>query len=277
MLEVIFLFALTLIWIIFAVVQDSRTTEIANWLNFSLIVFALGFRFFYSLFSESMNFFYQGVFGLLIFFALGNALYYVKMFAGGDAKLFVALGAALPLSYSFIANLYQLSFFLIIFFFVGALYSIMASLVICFRHFSSFKKEFRKQLREKKKIVGAAVLIAIILAVGGFIFDVMFIYLAIVAFVIPYLYLYAKAVDEAAMIKEIDSTKLREGDWLYKDIRIGKTVIKANWDGLNMREIALLKRHKNKVVIRQGVPFTGAFIVSVLAYFYLNFIDYRIF
>jgi len=59
MLEIIFLVLLGLIWIIFAVVQDIKKKEIANWLNFSLIIFALGFRFFYSLFENSgYGFFY---------------------------------------------------------------------------------------------------------------------------------------------------------------------------------------------------------------------------
>ena len=61
MFEVYFLWALAIIWIIFAVVEDLRTREIANWLNYSLVIFALGFRFFYSLFElGDMNFFYQG-------------------------------------------------------------------------------------------------------------------------------------------------------------------------------------------------------------------------
>ena len=64
MIEVYVLFGLGLIWILFAVVQDIRTREIANWLNFSLIIFALGFRFFYSLFEmNDFGFFYQGLIG----------------------------------------------------------------------------------------------------------------------------------------------------------------------------------------------------------------------
>ena len=47
----IFLIMLALIWLIFAVVSDLRTREIPNWLNFSLIIFALGARFFYDLFN----------------------------------------------------------------------------------------------------------------------------------------------------------------------------------------------------------------------------------
>ncbi|MBI2056754.1 hypothetical protein HYT91_00690 [Candidatus Pacearchaeota archaeon] len=51
MFHIIFLVALALVWMIFAVVQDLKKREIANWVNFSLIIFALGFRFFYSLFN----------------------------------------------------------------------------------------------------------------------------------------------------------------------------------------------------------------------------------
>ena len=85
MLEVVFLAVLALIWIVFATIQDVRTREIANWLSFSLIIFALGFRFFYSLFYEvGFGFFYQGLIWFGIMFVVGNLFYYIRMFAGGD-------------------------------------------------------------------------------------------------------------------------------------------------------------------------------------------------
>ncbi|MBU2053223.1 MAG: prepilin peptidase [Nanoarchaeota archaeon] len=103
MYGVIFLIVLGFVWIIFASVQDLKNKEVANWLNFSLIIFALGFRFFYSLFYRGgFSFFYQGLIGLGIFFVLGNLLYYGRMFAGGDAKLMIAMGAVLPFSESFL-------------------------------------------------------------------------------------------------------------------------------------------------------------------------------
>src|SRR3972149_8007070 len=131
MIEIVFLFVLALIWILFALVQDMRTTEIANWLNISLVIFALGFRFFYSLFfSTGFDFFYQGLIGLAIFYVLGNLLYNARMFAGGDAKLFVSLGAVLPISGNFIQNISGFLFFLLAFFVIGAIYSIIASIVL---------------------------------------------------------------------------------------------------------------------------------------------------
>ena len=105
MIEVIFLFLIGLLWILFASVQDLRKREVANWISFSLIVFALGFRFFFSLFNERWGFFLQGLIGLVIFFLIGNLLYYSRMFAGGDAKLMIALGPILAFTNNFFVNL----------------------------------------------------------------------------------------------------------------------------------------------------------------------------
>ena len=276
MLEVIFLFVLALIWIIFAVIQDAKTTEVANWLNFSLVTFALGFRFFYSLFSSSgFGFFYQGVIGFAIFYVLGNLLYNAKMFAGGDAKMFFSLGAVLPIYGNFISNLDGLFSFLFAFFVIGAVYSIITSLVLCIHHFSESKKEFKKQFREKKKFVIWIIFVAVLMGLAGLLISNIFFYLAIFFFVIPYLYLYAKAVDEAAMIRNVDAVHLRDGDWLYKDVKVGKKTIKANWDGLSKQEITLLRKHKKKVLIRSGVQFNGVFFISTLIYFYSYLIGLR--
>lgn len=52
--------------------------------------------------------------------------------------------------------------------------------------------------------------------------DTLFFFLGIISFLFAYFYPYAKAVDESAMVKKVDSSKLREGDWLYQDTRAGK-------------------------------------------------------
>jgi Flp pilus assembly protein protease CpaA len=53
MFEVIFLIVLAVVWIGAATICDLKSREVPNWINFSLIIFALGFRFFYSLFSQN--------------------------------------------------------------------------------------------------------------------------------------------------------------------------------------------------------------------------------
>ena len=266
-LEITFLIVLALIWIAFATFQDLRTREIANWLNFSLIIFALGFRFFYSLFSESFGFFYQGLIGLGIFFILGNLLYYGRFFAGGDAKLMIALGAVLPFSECFSVNLKIFASFFIIFLFVGAIYSIATSIYFSLRNFKKFRKEFSFQLRKNKKLICLVLFLGLVLMILGFL-ESMFFVLGVLVFILPYLYIYAKAVDEACMIKKIKTSQLTEGDWLYKNVKVGKKTIKASWDGLKKEEIKQLRKKYKIILIRYGIPFSLVFLISFLILIY---------
>ncbi len=272
MYEMIFLWVLALIWIIFATVQDLKIREIANWLNFSLIIFALGFRFFYSLFvSDSFVFFYQGLIGLLIFFFIGNMLYYGRMFAGGDAKLMIALGAILPFPGNFLDNLKIFASFLLIFLFIAAFYSLSFSLVLALKNFKSFQKEFKRLVNKYKKKVYSVMLLGLVLMAFG-LFEILFFSLGILIFILPYFYIYAKAVDETSMIKKISTGKLVEGDWLYKDLKMGGKTIKAKWEGLKKEEIARIKKKYKTILVRQGIPFAPVFLISflILIYFWMS-------
>ena len=92
--------------------------------------------------------------------------------------------------------------------------------------------------------------------------------IGIFIFIIPYFYFYAKAVDEACMIQKVLVKNLTEGDWLYKNIKVGKNKINATWAGLTKKEIGLIKKHKEFVYIRQGIPFTPVFLFSFLVFIY---------
>ena len=267
MADLIFIFLLALVWLIFAVIQDLKTREIANWLNISLIIFALSFRFFYSLFSENFSFFYQGLIGAGIFFVMANLLYYGKFFAGGDAKLMMALGAILPFSESFSVNLKIFSLLFLIFFIVGALYTVVSTIYLSLRNFNAFKKEFSKIFKKNKKRIFLAFIFGLILMIFGFWQEIFFI-LGFLIFLLPYFYVYVKSVDEACLVKEIKTSQLREGDWLYKNVKIGKRIIRANWNGLTKQEILLLKKKNKTILIRYGVPFSPVFLISFLIVFY---------
>ena len=267
----LFLILLGLIWIIFAVIQDLRKREIANWLNFSLAIFALGFRFFYSLFGgEGFNFFLQGLIGFGIFFIIGNILYYGKVFAGGDAKLMISLGAVIPFSESFLLNINAVFIFLLFFLFSGACYGVIVGLSLGIKNRKRFSKEFSKQFKKRKKVFYIATLFAIILILVAF-FEEIFLYFGVLVFISPYIYFSAKAIDEACMVKKIDTKELTEGDWLYSNVKIGKKVIEARWSGLSEEEILLLRKKKRTVLIRQGIPFSPVFFISYLILIYLIF------
>jgi Flp pilus assembly protein protease CpaA len=265
--EIIFLIVLALIWIVFAAVQDLRTREIANWLNFSLVIFALGFRFFYSLFSESFGFFYQGIIGFGIFFVLGNLLYYGRFFAGGDAKLMISLGAVLPFSEIFSVNLKIFVLFFLLFLLVGGIYSIIASVYFSMRDFKKFKKEFGFQLKKNKRLIYPVLFFGLIIMLLGFLENILF-FFGVLIFILPYFYIYTKAVDEACMIKKIKTSQLTEGDWLYKDAKIGNRIIKARWEGLKKEEIKQLRKKYKIILIRKGIPFSLVFFISFLFLIY---------
>jgi Flp pilus assembly protein protease CpaA len=263
MYEIIFLFALALIFILFATLQDFKKREIADWLSFSLIIFALGFRFFYSLFNENFTFFYQGLIGFGIFFILGNVFYYSRLFAGGDAKLMISLGAILPISYSFMENLNIFLIFLVIFLFIGTIYSMLWVLVLSLKNFRELKKDLSKRIKKFNRINYLIMLFGIITMLFGFLYNLLFFTGALI-FIFPILLLYTKSVDEICMIKKIKSNKLAEGDWLYKDVKIGNKTIKTSWNGLTKDEIQLIKKKYQSILIRQGIPFTVVFLISFL-------------
>jgi len=269
MFEIIFLGVLALLWILFATIQDLRSREIANWVSFSLIIFALGFRFFYSLFlGEDFSFFYQGIFGVGIFFALGNLLYYGRMFAGGDAKLMIALGAILPIYGTILENVQIFFMFFFVFFFSGALYSFGVSGILAIKNFKIFKKEFVLQFKKYSKLIYLVMFLGLGIMALGFV-EVIFFFLGILLFVLPYLYVFAKAIDESCMVKQVNVEKLTEGDWLYDDVIIGKKKIKAKWDGLSKEEIKIIRKKYKKVKIKQGIPFTPVFLISLIILFCL--------
>lgn len=192
------------------------------------------------------------------------------MFAGGDAKLLIALGPVIPFSDAFSVNLGSLMVFLLVFLFTGAIYSIIVSISLGIRNRKKFGKEFRKQFKMGKRIIISFLIFSIILIVLSYL-DGLFLYLGILTFILPYLYIYAKSVDEISMVRDVPVFSLREGDWLYHDIHVGKKTIKANWDGLSRGDITLLrkKREKGKVKIREGVFFTPVFLISYVVFFYL--------
>jgi len=268
--EVIFLYVLALIWILFASVQDLRRREVYNWISFSLVIFAIGFRFFYSLFSDSVGFgfLWQGLIGLAIFIVLGNLLYYGRMFAGGDAKLMMALGAVLPASTSFYVNLEIYISFVFLFLLAGAFYGLFATVRLSLKNFKEFKKDFQKRVKKQKFWFYGVMVIGLIMIGAGF-FESLFITFGILIFVFPYLYLYARSVDATCMIRKVKISEISEGEWITQDINVGNRTIKPSWDGLSSEDINLIKKKYKEITIKQGIPFVPVFFIAFIVFLYV--------
>ena len=270
MLEIVFLFVLASAWILFASIQDLRKREVANWVSFSLAIFALGFRFFYSLFSDSVGwgFFIQGIIGLGVFIILGNVLYYGRMFAGGDAKLMMALGAVLGFSESFFVNLKIYVTFIFLFLLAGALYGLVATLRLSMKNFKAFKKDFIKRLSKNKISLMIIMAIGVGIIIFG-LFESIFVPFGILVFVFPYLYFYARSVDQTCMVREVKVSEISEGEWLAQSVKVGNKTILSKWDGLSLEELRLIRKKYKTIKIKQGIPFVPVFLIAFLVLIYL--------
>lgn len=266
-----FLFALALLWIIFASLQDLKKREVANWLTFSLVGFALAYRALYSSFFSDWGFLALGLIGFALFYCLANLFYYARVFAGGDAKLLIGMGTILPFE-NYIDYLWIGGGFIVLLFSVGAIYSFIYSLFLIAGNRRRFSKEFRKHFRDRRNwwialLLALVIFILFYLAVG---FDMFLVIGAIVLALVSFLLLsYAKSV-ETCMIKLVPARKLTEGDWLVGDVRVGRSVIRKSVHGLSVEEIVRLRKAGKKVLIRGGIPFVPVFLISfVIMLFFL--------
>ncbi len=259
-----FLFGLALLFVIFAVVQDLKKREVANWANFSLLGFALAYRAFFALQTRDIMFLIYGAIGAALFFGIANLFYYSRIFAGGDAKLLMALGAVLPFE-SFLDFLYVGIGFLFLLFFAGAIYSLIYSAYLVSLNWAKFKKEFAANYRKLKYALLLVMLIVIMLVLmyilNGLFNNVALLFLIIFPYAVFLLFIYLKSLDRC-MIKYVNAGKLTEGDWLEQEIKVGNYVVKKSVHGLSWEDIMKLRKAGKKVLIKDGIPFTPAFLIS---------------
>lgn len=270
--EHFFLFVVAGIWTIFATVQDLKTREVSNWLNFSLIAIAFSYRAFYSVINGNLSFFLMGLFGFGIFFVLAYVFYYGRIFAGGDAKLLMGYGIILPYE-SYSMTLFWCLGFLFVLFLTGAVYSLFYSTIIVFRNKRTFIDSFK--INFSKTIYFSTILLIfslVFLFLSMFNYSLLFFFLLFLFF----LYIYTKSLD-SCMIKRVSPFELQEGDWLERDVRVGSKIIKKSVHGLSSEEIKLLRKAKKKVLIKEGVPFVPAFLISffIMVFFY-SVLEFRL-
>ncbi len=262
MQEYYFLFALAIIYAIFATFQDLRSREVANWLNFSLIAFALAYRAFYSSYSNNPWFFLYGLLAFGVMYLLAYGFYYTKVFAGGDAKLLMGLGIILPYQ----SPIHLLTFpllFVLTLFVSGAIWSLFYSIIIVTKNKKKFLNEFRRRYISWRPVIILS-LIALILSILAGLFYHPFGYFVSILSLIPLLFVYTKSLEQS-MIIVLPPSKLTEGDWLEKEIKLpgGKTIRKTV-HGLSYKDIQLLKKYHRSALIKEGIPFVPAFLITVL-------------
>tara|TARA_Y100000034_G_scaffold48154_1_gene59420 strand:- start:1493 stop:2329 length:837 start_codon:yes stop_codon:yes gene_type:complete len=263
--EYYFLFGLALVVTIFAVVQDFKRTEVSNWLNFTFIAVALGYRSFYSVLEKDIEFFVFGLLGFAVFFVIAHGFYYARAFGGGDAKLLMGFGVILPYASYFDLLVLGLGFVFLLLL-AGAVYSLVYSVFIVNRDWKKFAKEFGNYFSKYKFIF----IVDVVLGIIGMIFiDILQgLLILLVLLLITGLFVYIKALDKV-MIRKVKPADLQEGDWLEESVTVRGKRIEKSVHGLSIEEIEKLRKARKEVLIKQGIPFTPAFLIALIVMGYV--------
>lgn len=259
-----FLFWLFLIGIIVASLQDLKRREVDDWLNLFLLISGFVFIFYRAIFEGDVSLIFHAVLVLVVMFIIMNAFYYGRVFAGGDAKLLFAM-TVFFIGTTFYITLINIGIFLLFLMFSGSIYGLIYSFVLYCKDFKKVNKKMKEGFSHWNILVLA---FGFILFLFGF-YNFLFFIFGILIFLFPLLYIFAKGLESVSMIRIVSGKELREGDWLVKNIKIGKKIIKADWDGLSLENIKLLK-NKKKIMIKDGLPFVPAFLIAFLAYVFLR-------
>jgi len=254
-----------------AAYTDIRTLEVPDSLNYAGIVAGIGIHMILSIQQAQWWPLLSSLIGFGIAFAIACLMFYTGQWGGGDAKLLMAVGALLGfqmdkfgISASFLINLV----------FIGGAWGIVWSIFLAAKNFKNFWGAF-KALRYKKHYVRMRIismLAAVVLIAAAFFIpevQLQFIGLAALTYIMCYLTILVKSVELTCMHKWVTPKKLTEGDWLVHTIKIGKETFVPPKLGLEKKDLALLQKwYKekkiNKILVKYGVPFTPAFLLSFL-------------
>ena len=267
-----FLLTITFLVLLIATLTDLKKREVPNWLNFATIALALLARLIYSFITENFSFFLYGLLYTAIFFLIAHALYYGRIFAGGDAKLLIALGALLAeppifnvLSLSNTFSLLELPFsivFLVNLFVAGSFYGMIMIFVYTIKN-KKVLENFKERIA-KTKYIFLTIIPLIASVIFLFLKIHLLVFISAILFFLPFFFMLTKAVEKEAMILKISSSRLTEGDWLASPVKIGRKVIMPNWEGLTREELSLIRKSKKKVLVKYGLPFVPAFLLAFI-------------
>ncbi len=249
---------------------DLKTREVPDWLSFSLIAAAIAIRIIYSFIRWDYWPLLYGIFGLAIFVAISLLMFYTAQWGGGDAKLLMGLGALFGFDLRFSSILASFILALIV---VGAVYGLIWSLSLALLHWKEFSKRFHHYMHEKKHFrirlcffSAATIMLIAAFFLADSLIRLMLVSIIILFYIIFYLYIFIKAIEEVCMIKDIPVSRLTEGDWIVNEIKHGKELIASPKDlGISKEQIAKLKQAGIKrIIIKEGIPFVPSFLLAFI-------------
>jgi Flp pilus assembly protein protease CpaA len=265
----VFLSILTLVALSAATVTDFKKREVPDWISYGLIAAALGTRLLYSIFNSNFKFFLTGLFGFLVLLVVANILYYLGQWGGGDAKLFMGMGAVLGFSL-------PLALFVLLLVFSGAVYGMIYSVYLSIKNKKSFRRAYHENIK-MFKYLSVFALAFLLIGIFSFFFisDFSLAFLLFAVSVISYMgifsFIFVKSVEESCLYKKLKATQLTEGDWIAQDIMIkGKLIVPEKNIGITKQQLKLVRGYKKPILVKLGVPFIPAFLIAFIAFIFLK-------
>ncbi|MCP3686704.1 MAG: prepilin peptidase [bacterium] len=276
---IIFIYAIVLLALIVGSYTDMKTREVPDWLNYSLIGVGIGVNALLSIIESDWSYIIGSAIGVTVCTGIALLMFYAGQWGGGDSKLLIGLGALLGFTIVFEPPFFRADDILVAFFvniaFVGFFYALLWSSYLALRNFRKFWKELKKNIKAYRKWTRIMLVISILAIPAVMFIPDFFIRLAIVTLVILclstlYIWFFVKSVENSSMYKLVEPTALTEGDWIAKDVKVGKKRICGPKDlGIEKKQIAQLiqlrKRGKvKKILIKEGIPFVPSFLLSFI-------------
>lgn len=245
---------------------DLKGRWVPDWINFFMIFFGLGGHAILSVLQKSIWPLAYALIAVGVFYGASACMFYTGVWGGGDAKMFIGLGALFP-TFSAVAPwpfLLTLWFNVLIF---GVLFGLLSIFFLAFKHKDKFKQEFSGLTNKNKFLKFWPALLAIPF-VSFFAVQPIF-PLALLAVLLVPLILVAKSVENACMFKQISPSRLTEGDWIAEEIKIGNYFYKPAKTGIEKKDILKLveleKAGKlSSVKVKEGLPYVPAFLAGLI-------------
>jgi Flp pilus assembly protein protease CpaA len=268
-----------LVILIIGSITDMQKREVHDYVSYGLIFVAFGISLIYTVYYWNYYFIAQTIMGFIIGFAIAHVMFYLGQWGGGDSKLIMGLGAAVGFNVFkvFGEKNYWLLILLIAIIFVGAIYGLFWSIYLAFKHRKEFVKSM-KEWSEKKHIrtIRRILLVSVVFFIAATLLfirgetQILLITLIAIMYMMFYMWLFVKVIEESCMVKKISVSQVTEGDWVYQDVyalnKSHKKYIAGPKDlGISREQIALLKKFNIKqIVIKEGIPFIPAFLLAFI-------------
>ena len=152
-------------------------------------------------------------------------------------------------------------------FVIGTLYSLFYSFYLAIKHKERFIKEFKKNEFKKAKIIAVILALSLVIITIYLPYpkNILFLLLALLMLITPYLIAFVKSVEKSCMLEKVSTSKLTEGDWVMEDIYHNKKLILSkNNLGVTRNEIEIIKKIKKEVLVKNGLPFIPSFLIAVI-------------